>query len=379
LHIGIVCHASFGGSARVATELAKELSKREHIVHLFAYSPPFGQWDESNGVKLHTLESSVEGIRHPAQLYTQWKPTELNRFIALILDIIANEGLDILHFHYGIPFAFVAAEIKYKLGEKSPFLVGTLHGTDVFIHGHTPDPAIRLRKALKELHALTTVSRSHANLSQDVLRLADTPIVIPNSIDIDRFQPKVSIEDQKGFKGNKPRIIHISNFRPVKNSVKAAEIFVALRQQLEGELWLIGDGPEMDEVKSILARGEVDGDVLFMGLQQDVGPLLAESDLLLVTSEYESFCLVALEAMASGLPVIAPRVGGLPEVVKHGETGFLLPPGEYDVYVDCIVDLLRNREQYLQMRKNALNHAQQFASQRIVPFYENLYFGLISK
>jgi N-acetyl-alpha-D-glucosaminyl L-malate synthase BshA len=174
-----------------------------------------------------------------------------------------------------------------------------------------------------------------------------------------------------------PRIVHVSNFRPVKDAQSMARIFLGIRQQMEAELWLIGEGPEMEGVVSILQQGQVESDVRYWGLRHDVAPLLAQTDLLLMTSLSESFCLAALEAMACGIPVLATRVGGVPEVVIHGETGFLFPVGDHDVAVRTAVNLLSNPTQHQAMGVRAGQHASRFDHNKIVPAYENLYQRLL--
>ena len=174
-----------------------------------------------------------------------------------------------------------------------------------------------------------------------------------------------------------PRIAHVSNFRPVKDAQSMARIFLGIRQQMEAELWLIGEGPEMEAVVSILQQGQVENDVRYWGLRHDVAPLLAQTDLLLMTSLSESFCLAALEAMACGIPVLATRVGGVPEVVIHGKTGFLFPVGDHDVAVRTAVNLLSNPTQHQAMRVMARQHATRFGHNSIVPVYENLYQRLL--
>jgi len=384
LRIGILCHSSFGGSARVATRLAEELAERGHKVHLFARTTPFGEWDPASGVILHTTMPDREEDLHPASLYTNWPAEELEKFLSCVLDVIAREGLDVLHFHYAVPFAFIAAEVRQRLGQGSPVLVGTLHGTDVVVHGNDPVQGPQLAQALRYLDALTTVSVAHARLSAEVLGLSAWPKVIPNFVNLSRFHPLPPPSLGGGWgvgEGlrSRPRIVHVSNFRSVKGPHDVARMFVAIREQIKAELWLIGDGEEMEAVKSIFQQSGVENDVRYWGLQRDVASLLAQTDLLLMASSYESFCLVALEAMACGVPALATRVGGLPEVVVHGETGFLYPVGDHDSAVNFAVSLLSDPARRQAMREAAARHARRFGSERIVPAYEELYQRLLHR
>lgn len=368
MRIGLLAHASFGGSARIASELSIELAQRGHQVHLFTRSQPFGGWEgQARGVRLHQLIRHGQSL-HPASLHTVWSPEELEEALGYLLAVIEAEKLQVLHFHYALPFAFLAAEVKRCLGRAAPLLVGTLHGTDVSVHGHDPVKGPQVRQSLGCLDRLTTVSASHARLATELFQLPEPPLVIPNFVDLKRFRFQASAGIHR-----KPRLVHVSNFRPVKDAASVAHIYLGLRARMEAELWLIGDGPEMAEVKAILEQSEFAGDVWYWGLQRDVASLLAQSDLLLMTSLSESFCLAALEAMACGIPVLATRVGGLPEVVRHGHTGFLFPPGDHATAVDMALQLLTDPVRHQLMRQAARRHARRYDAARVVPAYELLY------
>ena len=391
MRIGVMCLASFGGSARIATQLAVQLAKRGHRVHLFSRTIPFGDKSYTNGVTWHTVTPDREAHIHPARLYTDWSAQDLQVFLSRVLDVIATEGLDVLHFHYAVPFAFIAAEVKRRLGRAAPLLIGTLHGTDVSIHGRDPVKGPQLAQTLRDVDQLTTVSNSHARLATDLFGLSTRPHVIPNFVDLSRFQPLKPHAPIAGGAGEErpllsgreggqviPRIAHVSNFRPVKDPQSVARIFLGIREQMEAELWLIGEGPEMDGVKSILGGSRFEKDVRYWRLQHDVAWLLAQTDLLLMTSLSESFCLAALEAMACGVPVLATNVGGLPEVVRHGETGFLFPVGEHDLAARLALNLLSDRDRHQAMSEAAARHADRFGYEQIVPAYEDLYRRLLA-
>jgi len=325
------------------------------------------------------MVASRETEMHPARLHVHWSEEDYRRLLTQVLECIAVDGLDVLHFHYGVPFAFVAAEVKQRLGWASPLLVGTLHGTDVSTYGRDLAIRPRLAQALRSLDCLTTVSDSHAQLTSELFGLAAPPQIIPNFIDLARF-PAVPAGRLNGHGGPaRPRIAHVSNFRPVKDTPGMVRIFAGIRQHMEAELWLIGEGPDLDQVKAILRQTGLEQDARFWGLQHDVGPILAQADLLLMTSRAESFCLAALEAMACGLPVLATRVGGLPEVVADGETGCLFPVDQPEVAVDLAIDLLSNPTKHRAMREAALRQAVRFSAHQIVPRYEALYQTLLDR
>ena len=372
MRIGVMCHASFGGSARVGTELAIALARRGHRVHIFTGTPHLGSWDQVPNVVVHIITPNGAGDIHPATLHTDWSDEDMQRFTSRILRVIATEGLDVLHFHYAVPFAFVAQTLRGVLGQSTPLLVGTLHGSDVTHFGEDPVRGPQLAEALRSSDILTTVSTSHAQLAAAVFGLSSPPHVIPNFVDLSRFRPHSDAQVDHNSR-SRLRIAHVSNFRPVKDPQSMARIFLAIRARMEAELWLIGSGEEMAAVRSLFQQSAFADDVMYLGLQRDVAPLLRDVDLLLMTSLSESFCLVALEAMACGVPVLATHVGGLPEVVMHGSTGMLFPLGDHALATDMAVSLLSSPLQHRAMREASIRHARRFSVERIVPAYEALY------
>ena len=373
MKIGIMCHSSCGGSTRVATELAKELFRRGHRVHLFTQTAPFGYHNSTNGVILHTTTPDHKNNHHPAYLYTSWTDKEIEAFKNRVLEVTISDKLDVLHFHYAVPFGFVAAEIKQRLRQDAPLLVGTLHGTDVTVYGTDPVKGPRLAQALSHMDLLTTVSANHARLSADVFGLLKQPEVVSNFVDLLKFRPRINSTPR-----SRTKIAHISNFRPVKDSKSMAHIFLDIRKQLDSELWLIGDGPEMETIKNIFRDSEFENDVIYWGIQKQVAPILAQADLLLLTSLYESFSLAALEAMACGVPVLAPKVGGIPEVVVDGKTGFLYPAEEHPHAVNIAVELLSDANISKKTKNGAILHSQNFDINKIVSVYENFYLESIN-
>ena len=362
LRLGLICHRGVGGSARVAVELSGELARRGHEVHLFARSSPLGLEAPQAGVSLHTL--ALTGGEHPvsAELDVKWSAAELDTLAARVA---AVGPLDVVHAHYAVPFAWVAERVGRRLGPRSPALVATLHGTDVSELARRPQRQRALRASLSRLDAVTTVSHSHAALAQRRLGLA--PRVIPNFVDTDRFPPA------RHGDGRRPRIAHVSNFRPVKQPESMARIYARVRRELDAELWIVGDGEAMPRAAAMLRRAAVAGDVKLLGLRVDPERVLPCTDLLVVTSRTESFCLAALEAAACGIPVVAPRVGGIPELVADGHTGRLFEPGDEDGAVRAIVGLLSDPALRARMGRAARERARRFSSASVVPLYERLY------
>jgi N-acetyl-alpha-D-glucosaminyl L-malate synthase BshA len=381
VRVGIMCHSSLGGSGRIGAELALELSRRGHRVHLFSRGAPFVGLGPPHRVAWHGVLRQPEEAAPASRLRVDWPAWETQTLLRRLVRVIDTEGLDLLHFHYALPFAGIAGEIK-RSRRCPPLVVGTLHGTDVSLYGRHPGTGPQLARELLHLDGLTTVSVSHAWLAGEVFGLAELPRVIPNFVDLGRFRPPAPPGRRRpvGRKGRRrARLVHISNFRPVKNPFNLARIFAGLRERLEAELWLVGDGPEVEGLKSFFKGQGLERDVRFWGALRQVAPILAQADLLLMPSQAESFCLAALEAMACGVPVLASRVGGLPEVVLDGQTGLLFPAAEPEAAVELAVELLANPARHRAMREAAVRRARQFGQSRIVRAYESYYEGLLHR
>lgn len=345
--------------------LAHELGAGGHDVHLFARTVPFDFGDGYASVQLHTLEP--EG-RWSADLDTQWSPADLDA----MTELIAGARLEVLHYHYAVPFAFVAQDLRTRLGARAPVIVGTLHGTDVSSFGRRLSARHALRSAFAATDELTTVSRSHALLANRLFGLGELPTVIPNFIDLERFHPDPSARTPPA------RIAHVSNLRRVKRPEAMARIFSNVSLRTGAELWLIGHGECSPAVEAIFDEAGVGGRVVRFGLRPDPQAILPQADMLLVTSRIESFCLAALEAAACGLPVVAPRVGGLPSVVRHGVTGLLHPPGDDGAAERALVSLIGDGELRARLGAAARTRAAELSADGVVSCYERLYADLLS-
>ncbi len=381
MRIGIICHATLGGSGQIAGELALELSRRGHRVHLFSRTEPFAAGRLRRRVVLHPIFANQEEVSSCSDFRVDWPPWEAQALVHQVMQVLHQEGLDLLHFHYALPFAAIIREIKHRLGPAAPLVIGTVHGTDVSVHGCHPVTRPQLARDLRSLDGLTTVSCSHAALAAQLFSLPELPDVIPNFVNLARFRPGLSAPPgllAPGYgKGRKFRIVHVSNFRALKNPRSLARIFLGIQEKVAAELWLVGHGPEAGWLQRFFQVKGLVQDVRFLGVQRQVGPILAQADLLLMPSQAESFCLAALEAMACGVPVLATAVGGLPEVVIHGKTGLLFPPAEPKVAVDMAVALLSNQIQHQAMREAAVSHARNYGQIKVVTVYENYYRRLL--
>jgi L-malate glycosyltransferase len=322
-------------------------------------------------VTFHGLE---EGRVVSHRLDAQWSRADVTALAARVVSVAAAERLEVLHVHYAMPFARVAAEVR-RLDGHSPRLVATLHGTDVSVHGAHPRTGPALARALEGVDALTTVSRSHARLSVETLKLSFEPVVIPNFVNVERFRPT----DRGRANGHRPVVIHVSNFRRVKDPEAVARVFGRVRREVDAELWLVGDGEMMAAVRARLVGAGLEGHVRRFGLHDHVEEILPHAQVLLLTSRAESFCLAALEAAACGVPVVAPRVGGVPEVVADGETGELFEPGDEEAAAGLVVRLLRDPFRRSAMAVAAVRRARRFGGEVVVPRYEALYRRVLAE
>jgi N-acetyl-alpha-D-glucosaminyl L-malate synthase BshA len=302
-----------------------------------------------------------------ATLDTSWDPLRMAHLERHLQALVREHGVEVIHYHYAWPFALIADRLKRRMGADAPRIVGTLHGTDVTHPPH--DAAIA---ALRSTDALTTVSEAYADVAHEQLHLPRRPTVIPNFVDPAEFPRSADFADPAADRA-RPRLVHVSNFRPVKAPLGVVELFVAVRERLDAELWLIGDGPELPAVVRALEGSGLRGDAQVFGYRTDVGRLLAECDILVMSSLEESFCLAALEAMASGLAVVGPDVGGFAELADRGRTAMLYEPGDVLGGAYLVEALLRDDALRLGLRRGAAEHARTFSVTAAVDAYLAVY------
>ncbi|MBU2552115.1 MAG: glycosyltransferase [Proteobacteria bacterium] len=374
MKIGLMCHDSCGGSSRIAVESARELARRGHDVHLFTRSRPYFPLEPLANLTSHTLYPNRRPHEHPAGLHITWPEEERAGMAGMICSALSNPGLDVLHIHYALPFVFIVDQaVGRRDGLDLPVMV-TLHGSDLGILSSGDGPRRRFIAALKSCAALTTVSQSHALLLDKLSGTGWDIEIIPDFVSLSDFHPK-------GAKPplSRPRLVHVSNFRPIKNVLGGVEIFERIRRKSDAVFNLVGDGEDMGKVRDFTLEKGLGASVRFSGLVDDVSSALHHSHLLLVCSEYESFCLAALEAMACGVPVLAPDVGDLPELIRHKECGLIFPPGDYRTAADLALELLGDPEQHGRMCEKALNRAGEFEMKVIMNQYERAYHRLVGR
>jgi N-acetyl-alpha-D-glucosaminyl L-malate synthase BshA len=377
LGIGIVCFSTFGGSGVIASEIGLHLAARGHQVHVFSDDRPSRLGDERPNLFFHPVELKA---------FPQLKdsPYALG-LTSAIVDVCQHERLDVLHAHYAIPHAisaYLARQVLAQAGNPAPVVVTTLHGTDITLVGSDASFLPLTRFSIIASDAVTTPSawlREATYQNLDVPR--DVPIeVISNFVDGRRFTPPAP-----GLRATDgPRVLlHVSNFRPLKRVEDTVRILAAVRQRLPAlnvSLRLVGDGPERERIRALVRALELGEHVHFDGEQVDLPGVYRASDVLLLPSQTESFGLVALEAMACGVPVVASRVGGLPEVVTDGETGLLAPVGDVAQMAEQVVRLLTDDDFHARAARAARRRVEEhFQLHTMVDQYEALYRRLIAR
>ena len=368
MRIGIVCYPTFGGSGVLATELGKALADKGHHVHFITYQQP---------VRLNVFSANIfyHEVSVPSYPLFDYPPYEL-ALASTMVDVILNHDLDLLHVHYAIPHAsaaYMAKQILLKKGRNIP-VITTLHGTDITLVGRdkTYEPVVTF--SINESDAITAVSQ---NLKEETYRsfeITKDIEVIENFVDNSRYNKKPIDAFRKVIAPNDEKIlIHASNFRKIKRVDDVIEIFANVHRQLPSKLLLVGDGPERRFMEDLVRKLQVQDDVRFLGKQEQIEEILLVSDLFILPSEYESFGLAAMEAMAAKVPVISSDAGGLPEININGKTGYTAPVGDVQTMSECAIKLLSDDKLLQQFRKNAKAQALKFDLNNIVPQYEKLY------
>ncbi|MDB2389279.1 N-acetyl-alpha-D-glucosaminyl L-malate synthase BshA [Flavobacteriaceae bacterium] len=374
MNIAIVCYPTFGGSGVLATELGIALADMGHQVHFVTYKQP---------VKLALLSHHVHfhEVAVPDYPLFRYQPYEL-ALSSKLVNVVKDHNIEILHVHYAIPHAYagyMAQQMLLEEGIKIP-MVTTLHGTDITLVGNHPfyKPAVTF--SINNSDAVTSVSES---LKQDTLThfTIKRPIeVIPNFIDLSKMGQQDGPCERNAMAEPHERIItHVSNLRPVKRLLDVVEIFDQILEQCPARLVIVGDGPDKDLAKALIEQKGIKSKVQFMGNSDEVHKILCLTDLFLLPSEIESFGLAALEAMACRVPVISTDVGGLPEVNKHGFSGYLSEVGDVSSMAKYALSILKDEPTLNQFKDNARAQAKNFAIELIVPQYEELYARTIAE
>lgn len=373
MRIGITCYPTYGGSGVVATELGIELAALGHEVHFISYSQPFRLSGRSDGIFYHEVPVS----NYPL---FEFPPYDL-ALASRMAEVAEFYELDLLHVHYAIPHsvsALLARQMLAARGRRLPF-VTTLHGTDITLVGLDRSYLPITRHAIQESDGVTSISNYLKEKTIADFGVERPIEVITNFVNCDVYAPVADEAERARARAHlaapdEALLMHLSNFRPVKRVVDVVKIFAKIVRELPAQLVLIGDGPDRSAAEWLAHDLGIHTRVHFLGKQERVNELLPLSDLLLMPSQLESFGLVALEAMACKVPSIATNVGGVPELVKDGETGLLFSPGEVEAMARGAVELLKNRERLENMREAARRDAKKrFCASLLVPRYVRYY------
>ncbi len=368
MRIGIVCYPTFGGSGVLATELGKALAQKGHHVHFITYQQPV----RLNGFIPNIFYHEVQVPTYPLFDYPPYETALASRMV----DVIKNNNLDLLHVHYAIPHAsaaYMAKQILKKEGKTVP-VITTLHGTDITLVGRDKTYAPVVTFSINESDAITAVSNNLRDETYKHFAITKEIDVIVNFVDVSRFQRKGIDAFKKVIAPNGEKVImHASNFRKLKRIPDVINIFKEINDKIPSRLMLVGDGPERPAAEDLCRELNLCDEIRFVGKQEQMEDILAIADLFLLPSEYESFGLAALEAMAAGVPVITTNAGGLSEINIPGETGYMSEVGDVKTMGQQAISILEDPKILKEFKTRAAAHASKYDISTIVPLYEKLY------
>ncbi len=378
LKIGITCYPTYGGSGVVATELGLELAQRGHDIHFISYAQPIRLDRPTANIHYHEVEVS----RYPLFDYPPYDLALATR----MAEVSELYDLDLLHVHYAIPHSVSALLARQMLAagpkkRKLPF-VTTLHGTDITLVGQDRSYLPITRYSIEESNGVTAISEYLRERTVREFEVKNPIEVIYNFVNCDVYcRDKNFAEHRAEYAPNGERIlVHVSNFRPVKRVTDVIEIFDRVRKQIPAKLLLMGDGPDRSPAEWLAVQKGIHNDVIFLGKREQVYETLAISDVLLMPSELESFGLAALEAMASEVVPITTNVGGVPEVVEHGKSGFLADVGDVETMARYAIEILKDESRLRAMGKQCREAARaRFCTTRIIPHYEEFYRRVLER
>ncbi len=368
MRIGITCYPTYGGSGIVATELGLELATRGHDVHFITYSNPIRLDPGVPRIHYHEVEVS----NYPLFQY----PPYCLALASRMADVAESYRLDLLHVHYAIPHSISAllARQMTAVQRRLPFIT-TLHGTDITLVGADRSYFGITKFSIEQSDGVTAISEDLRRQTVEVFCVENEIRVIHNFVNCDTYKPDPERAGIEAFAPNGEKLlIHLSNFRPVKRVLDCIRIFAAVRKHANVRLLMVGDGPERGPAEHLAWTLGVSEHVDFLGKQNQVERLIRLAHVILMPSEMESFGLAALEAMASGVPAVATRVGGVPELITDGEDGFLEAAGDVERMAERATQLVTDPALHARMAVAArLTATSRFCSEKIIPRYEDCY------
>lgn len=372
LKIGITCYPSLGGSGVVATELGKLLAEQGHQVHFIAHSIPFRLGSFHKNIYYHEVEvNDYYVFRYP--------PYDLS-LATKMAQVAKMQQLDVLHVHYAVPHAVCAFLAKQMVGDQLK-VVTTLHGTDITVLAQDESLKDLIRLAINESDAVTAVSQDLIRETREVLDIHRNIDLTYNFVDHRVYYPRDSETLRRDFADPNERILmHISNFRPVKRVADVVDIFARVNEKVPSKLLLVGEGPDLPKIQCRIQEMGLSDRVHFLGKQDEIAHVISMADVLLLPSEKESFGLVALEAMACGVPTVGSLAGGIPELITHGETGFLAPIGDTNQMAEYVVKMFNDDKLSADLKKACLQRAKTiFCNEAIRSNYEQIYYRVLGR
>ncbi|MBS7619631.1 N-acetyl-alpha-D-glucosaminyl L-malate synthase BshA [Candidatus Bathyarchaeota archaeon] len=360
MRIGISCYPTIGGSGILATRLGIELAKKGNEIHFITYEPP---------IEVHKIKHENIILHHVSVIeYPLFKyPPYTIALASKMVQVAQRCRLDLIHVHYAIPHATSA--LLTKLVTNTPYIV-TLHGSDVTIIGSDQAYCSINSYSIENADGVTAVSKYLANEAREKLGIKKGITVVPNFVDTEVYSPEIEADKQEQF-----LIVHVSNFRPVKRVQDIVEA-ISLTTEVDKDirLLLVGDGPEKDKIEAIVKKKNLSNQVHFTGFRRDIPLLLKQCDAFVLSSDSESAPLTLLEAMSTGLPVIATNVGGVPEIIENRKNGILVSPRSPKSIAENILELKHDEEfrkhLSLEARKTIL---EKYTPQKVIEKYEEVY------
>jgi N-acetyl-alpha-D-glucosaminyl L-malate synthase BshA len=373
VRVGITCYPTVGGSGAVAAELGKQLGRRGHSVHFVSYRLPFRLDDFHENIRYHEVDLTTYSL-------FEYPPHDL-ALAAKMAEVAREQKLDLFHVHYAIPHAITGLLAQQMLGDRHPALITTLHGTDITLVGQDRTFFEITRFGIEKSQGVTAVSEFLKRMTVEEFEVGQDIEVIPNFVDLSVYCHERAYKDRAALADPSEKILlHISNFRPVKRVMDVVRIFERVRREVPAVLLMVGEGPERASAQALARRLGVEEKVRFLGRQDHIEELTGIADVFLLPSELESFGLSALEAMASGVPVVGSDAGGLPEVVKHTETGFVLPVGDIEGMAARTIEILKDEEHARELGQAGRRRAASlFGAERVVSQYERFYETVLAK
>ncbi|HJF68468.1 N-acetyl-alpha-D-glucosaminyl L-malate synthase BshA [Staphylococcus kloosii] len=367
MKIGITCYPSMGGSGIIATELGIKLAERGHDVHFITSNIPFRIRKPLPNITFHQVEVNQYAV-------FQYPPYDIT-LSTKIAEVINEYDLDLLHMHYAVPHA-VCGILAKQMSGKDIKIMTTLHGTDITVLGYDHSLKNAIKFGIEESDIVTSVSKSLAAQTQEIIETSKDIVPIYNFVRENEFPTirNTNLKQYYGIEEDEKVIIHVSNFRAVKRIDTVIETFAKIHKQMPSKLLLIGDGPELMDMKQLAKDLDVEEHVIFLGKQDWVSEFYQLADLVLLLSEKESFGLTLLEAMKSGVVPIGSTAGGIKEVIRHGETGYIVDIGDSTQASEYALKLLTDATLYNKLQQAMLKDIEQrFSSDLITDQYEYYY------